>query len=170
MDYMRLQLIMLILRDINLLELLLEQVLESLAVLVESSNTLVELVVGHLVTLELLGKLLLVVNKGYLLDRVLLGSLRLELLGNGLVGVHELLQELGGDGEVITSGQSLDFTNVSEGGTHDNGVVSVLLVVVEDLLDRLDTGVSLTNKAVSLVGVVLLEPVHCDTVRKTHGQ
>lgn len=30
-------------------------------------------------------------------------------------------------------------THVTERGTHDNGLVAVLLVVVEDLLDGLDT-------------------------------
>jgi hypothetical protein len=35
-------------------------------------------------------------------------------------------------------------THVTEGGTHDDGVVAVLLVVVEDLLHGLDTWVSIT--------------------------
>lgn len=52
-----------------------------------------------------------------------------ELLGDGLVGVLELFEELGGDGEVVTSGQLGDFADVSERGTHDDGLVSVLLVV-----------------------------------------
>jgi hypothetical protein len=58
---------------------------------------------------------------------VRLGSV--ELLGDGLGRVLELFEELGGDGEVITSGQLGDFTNVSERGSHDDGLVSVLLVV-----------------------------------------
>ena len=36
-------------------------------------------------------------------------------------------------------------THVTERGTHDNGVIAVLLVVVEDLLDRNDTRVLITN-------------------------
>lgn len=35
-------------------------------------------------------------------------------------------------------------THVAERGTHDNRLVSVLLVVVEDLLYRLNTWVSIT--------------------------
>jgi hypothetical protein len=56
-----------------------------------------------------------------------LGSV--ELLGDGLGRVLELFEELGGDGEVVASGQFGDFTNVSERSTHDDGLVSVLLVV-----------------------------------------
>jgi hypothetical protein len=53
----------------------------------------------------------------------------IELLGDGLGRVLELFEELGGDSEVITSGQLGDFTNVSERSSHDDGLVSVLLVV-----------------------------------------
>ena len=49
--------------------------------------------------------------------------------------------------EVNTS-ESLDLSDVTEGGTHDDGLVPVLLVVVEDLLDGLDTRVF-----VALVGL-----------------
>jgi hypothetical protein len=81
-------------------------------------------------------------------------SLVIELLGDILVRVDELLQELGGDTmtfthtpcesasepvstkttarhprEVVTTGQSLDLTDVSERSTHDDGLVVVLLVV-----------------------------------------
>jgi hypothetical protein len=47
-------------------------------------------------------------------------------------------------------------TYVTEGSTHDDGVVAVLLVVVEDLLHGLDTRVCIT-----LVGLTrrLLVPV-----------
>ena len=46
---------------------------------------------------------------------------------------------------------------VTERSTHDDGVVAVLLIVVEDLLDRLDTRVFLALVAGS--GLVLLVPV-----------
>ena len=93
---------------------------------------------------------------------VRLGSV--ELLGDGLGRVLELFEELGGDGEVITSGQLGDFTNVSERGSHDDGLVSVLLVVaarqlyvhdlvegslLEDLLDGLDSRVGLGSVLLS---------------------
>ena len=48
-------------------------------------------------------------------------------------------------------------TYVAERGTHDDGVVAVLLVVVEDLLNRLDTRVAVAN--VVGAGLVLLVPV-----------
>ena len=46
---------------------------------------------------------------------------------------------------------------VTEGGTHDDRVVVVLLVVVEDLLHGLDTGVRIAD--VILARLVLLVPV-----------
>jgi hypothetical protein len=51
----------------------------------------------------------------------------------GLRGVLELLEKLGGDSEVVASGQRLDLANVSERSAHDDGVVAVLLVVAEVL-------------------------------------
>ena len=41
--------------------------------------------------------------------------------------------------------QLSDFSNVSEGSCHDNGVILVLLVVLVDALDRLDTRVLQVN-------------------------
>ena len=48
-------------------------------------------------------------------------------------------------------------TYVPEGSTHDNGLVSMLLVVVEDLLHGLDTRVLVAG--VGGTGLVLLVPV-----------
>lgn len=59
--------------------------------------------------------------------------------------------------QVITSGQLRDLTNVSEASAHHNGLVSELLVVIEDLLNTLDTRVFLG--AVVLL-VRCLVPVH----------
>ena len=49
------------------------------------------------------------------------------------------------------------MTHVTEGRAHDDGLVAVRLVVVEDLLDGLDTGVLLVF--VGRSGLVLLVPV-----------
>ena len=68
--------------------------------------------------------------------------------------VLELLEKLGGDGEVVASGKLGDLTGVSEGSTHDDGLVTVLLVVVEDLLDRLDSRVG--GSGVLLTGALLV--------------
>ena len=56
-----------------------------------------------------------------------------------------------GDGQVVTASKLGDFTSVTEGSTHDDGVVAVLLVVVENVLDGLNTGV-LLGSVVTLVG------------------
>jgi hypothetical protein len=60
------------------------------------------------------------------------------------------------DGQVVTASKLGDLASVSERGTHNDSVVTKLLVVVEDLLDRLNT-------RVLLLGVLLLggglEPV-----------
>ena len=47
---------------------------------------------------------------------------------NGL-GIVELFEKLGGDRQVIAAGELFDRPNVSEGSTHDNCLVSMLLVV-----------------------------------------
>jgi hypothetical protein len=59
-----------------------------------------------------------------------------------------------GDGQVVTASELSDFTDVTEGGTHDNGLVAKLLVVVEDALDRLDTGVLLLGVVALVSGLV----------------
>lgn len=59
-----------------------------------------------------------------------------------------------GDCEVVAAGKLGDLTNVTERGTHDNGVVAKLLVVVEDGLDGLDTRVLLLGVLLLVVGLV----------------
>lgn len=60
------------------------------------------------------------------------------------------------DGQVVAASKLGDLAGVAERGTHDDGLVAELLVVVEDALDGGDTGVL-------LLGVLLLggglEPV-----------
>jgi hypothetical protein len=94
---------------------------------------------------ELEAEVNLVVKVLALGDIERVGILRVELLGDGLGGVVEVLQKVGGDGQVVTAGKLDDLASVTEGSTHDNGVVVVLLVVVEDVLDGLDTGVLLSS-------------------------
>ena len=45
------------------------------------------------------------------------------------------------NGKVVTSCKFGDFPNVPERGTHDNGLVVVLLVVIEDLANAVHTRV-----------------------------
>lgn len=123
-----------------------------------------ELVESHVVLEQGPSELGLVIEVRDLFNlfTVSLGSV--ELLGDGLGRVLELFEKLGGDGKVITSGQLGDFTNVSERCSHDDGLVSVLLVVatcqlymilnvngilLEDLLDRLDSRVGLGSVLLS---------------------
>lgn len=54
-----------------------------------------------------------------------------------------------GDSEVVASGQLGDLADATERGTHDDGLVVVLLVVVEDGLDA-------GHSWVLLLGVLLL--------------
>ena len=53
------------------------------------------------------------------------------------------------NGEVVAASELGDLANGTERGTHDDGLVAELLVVVEDVTDGLDTGVL-------LLGVLLL--------------
>ena len=53
------------------------------------------------------------------------------------------------NGEVVASSELSNLANGAERSTHDDGLVAVLLVVVEDAADGLDTGVL-------LLGVLLL--------------
>lgn len=100
-----------------------------LTVLGETSDTLVELVESHLVLEHGPSELGLVVKERDLLHLLAVDLGGVELLGDGLGRVLELFEELGGNGEVVASGQLGDFTNVSERSTHDDGLVAVLLVV-----------------------------------------
>lgn len=59
-----------------------------------------------------------------------------------------------GNGEVVAASKLSDLANVTERGTHDNGVVAKLLVVVEDGLDTLDTRVLLLGVVLLVVGLV----------------
>ena len=153
-------------------ELLTEELLEGVAVLGELLDALVQLVERHLLLEQLPAELGLVVDVGDL--GVLLGrgagGLGVELLGDGRGVVLELLEEKSiilklirlddndARGEV-DAGESFDLADVAEGGahTHDDGLVPVLLVVVEDLLHRLHTRVLIAD--VVLARLVLLVPV-----------
>lgn len=80
---------------LRLLDLLTEDVLEGNSIGGEFRDTLAELLGSHLVLVEVEAEGSLVVDVALLLDvkRVGLGSI--ELLGNGLCGVVQLLEEVG---------------------------------------------------------------------------
>jgi hypothetical protein len=140
----------------NLGELFLEDALESDSISSELADTLSELLNSHLVLVEVEAEESLVLDVRLLLDVERRGLRSIELLRDRLGGVEEVLEQVGRDGQVVTASKLSDLASVSERGAHNNGVVTELLVVVEDLLDRLDT-------RVLLLGVLLLggglEPV-----------
>lgn len=80
---------------LNLLQLLLEKVGESDGVSSKLADTLTELLDGHLVLVEVESE------EGLILDVCLLGSVRsggllgVELGGNSVIGVHEVLEQVG---------------------------------------------------------------------------
>lgn len=61
-----------------------------------------------------------------------------------------------GDGQVVTASKLGDLTDAAERGTHDNGLVAELLVVLVNGLDGGDTRVLLLGV---LLFVVSLEPI-----------
>jgi len=139
-------------------QLLPQQRLEGVAILSEFFDALVELVKCHGVLEEGPSELGLVIDERNLGDwSGGSGSGSVKFLGDWRGVVLELLQEGRGNCKEIAAGQSLDLSGVAERSTHDDGLVSVLLVVVVDLADGLNTGVILV--LVSGSGLVLLVPV-----------
>lgn len=61
------------------------------------------------------------------------------------------------DSEVVATSELSDLASVSEGSTHDDGLVAELLVVVEDLNNGLDTRVLLLLVLLLVVGLVPIE-------------
>lgn len=76
-------------------ELLLKDSLEGNGVSSELADTLTELLDGHLVLVEVEAEEGLIVDVGLLLEVQSSGLLSVELLGDGLLGVEELLEQVG---------------------------------------------------------------------------
>ena len=138
------------------LDLLLKNVLQSHGISRKLGDTLTQLLGGH-------GVLVQVEPEQRLVDEVrLAGDVQVrhilagQLLGHAGGRVVQVLQQVGRDGQVVAAGQLGDLTSVPERRAHDNGLVAVLLVVVEDGLHRLDTGVFIGSVLLLVVG---LEPV-----------
>lgn len=138
-------------------------------------DTVTELLHGHLVLVELEAVERLVVEVLKLGQVEVLGVLCVQLGRHLIRGVVQLLQKCRledilvsakalcghekityGNGEVVTASELGDLTNIPERCAHNNSLVSVLLVVVENALHRLDTRVFLGR--VLLLGGSL-EPV-----------
>ena len=100
------------------LELLTEDVLESDTILGELLDTLVELVERHRVLEEVPAELRLIVNVRHL-SNVLRRccSLRIELLGDWVGRLPELLKECGSNGEEVDTGQRLDLAGLVKRGS-----------------------------------------------------
>jgi hypothetical protein len=155
------------------LNLLAEDVLERHRVGGELGNALAQLLDGHLVLVEEEAELGLVVNVRLLLKVERAGLGRIQLLGDIVLRVVELLEQVGlsqkvskfrqtmahytyGDGQVITASKLGNLTDASERRAHDDRLVAKLLVVVENVLDALDAGI--LGRRVLLLGRGL-EPV-----------
>ena len=59
--------------------------------------------------------------------------------------------------QVIATGKLGDFANVPEASAHDNGLVSILLVVIEDGDDTLNPGILLRGEILLLRGLVPIQ-------------
>lgn len=112
---------------------------------------------GHGLLVEVEAELRLVVEVALALNVEGAGVRRLELLGHAVGAVEELLQKVGRNGEVVAASELGDFAHVAERGAHDNGVVVVLFVVVEDLHDGLDARVLLGGVLLLGLGLVPVE-------------
>lgn len=137
-------------------ELALQDVLQGDGVGGELADTLSQLLDGHLVLVEVEAVQGLVADVRLLLDVQRRRGRGVELLGDGLLGVEQLLEQGRGDGQIVAASQLGDLTRVAEGGAHDDGLVAELLVVVVNALDGGHTRVLLLG--VLLLGVCL-EPV-----------
>ena len=73
-----------------------------------------------------------------------------------------------GNRQIITPGQLRDLADVAERGTHDDGLVVVFLVVVEDALHALDAGV-LVGREVLLHGCLVPVEDAADKGRDEEG-
>jgi hypothetical protein len=114
-------------------------------------NAFVELLSGHLILVQVKVEGSLIVEIALLLNIERGGVGSIKLLDKGVFGVLELLEEVGltsvgmwsfkrqlstyGDGKVVAASEFGNLPNRAKGGTHDDGLVAKLLVVVEDLAD-----------------------------------
>lgn len=139
-------------KRINLsLDLGLEELLQGNSISSELGDTLTQLLNSHSLLVEVEAEMNLVVEVLALRDVKRSSAGSVKLLGHSSSRVVQVLQQVGGDGQVVTASKLGDLTSVTERGTHDDGLVTVLLVVIEDILDGLDTGV-LLGGVVALVG------------------
>lgn len=138
------------------MDLLLQELLQSNGVSSKLGDTFPQLLRRHRVLVQLEPEQRLVLQVRPLGDVQRGRLLALQLLGHCRVGVVQVLQQVGRDGQVVTPGQLGDLARVPERSTHDDGLVAMLLIVVEDALHRLDTGVLL---GAILLLVRRLEPV-----------
>jgi hypothetical protein len=125
----------------------------------------VEFVECHLVLKKRPAEFRFIVHIGDFGNRIgMRSNLCVELLRNRIGAVLELLKEPRRDSEEVNTRECLDLadlerirqtevsewelegrlqawieTDVTEGCTHNDGVIAVLFVVIEDALDRLDT-------------------------------
>mmetsp|Transcript_3423 Transcript_3423/g.5669 ORF Transcript_3423/g.5669 Transcript_3423/m.5669 type:complete len:205 (+) Transcript_3423:264-878(+) len=89
------------------------------------------------------------------------------MLGHLLLRRRELVQKSWRNSEAVASGKLQNFVRVAEGCAHDDGVVSVLLVVVVDGRYRLNTRIFFWLESIDTL--ILLVPIH-DTTDKRRNE
>mmetsp|Transcript_7486 Transcript_7486/g.16559 ORF Transcript_7486/g.16559 Transcript_7486/m.16559 type:complete len:275 (+) Transcript_7486:117-941(+) len=118
------------------------------------SNTVGQLFRGHWVLIHHPAKCFFVhVNLFNLHEGRLAGF---QLFGNGNLRSREFVQQFGRNGQSVAAAQFRDLILITERGSHDNGVVSVLFVVVVDLSDTNDAGVLLGLESVNALGLFVI--------------
>merc|ERR1711971_25910 len=136
----------------SLAEFLSDDCLELLGVGSKAPDAGAELLHGHLVHIVKPAEAGLVqVDQGVSRGVSTSHALDLHSLGHPV----ELGKELGADGEGVTAAEGEHLPGVPEAGSHHNGLVSMLLVVAEDLPDTLDARI-LLRIFISLPGLGLV--------------
>lgn len=156
------------------LKLLPEDRLQSFRIGSELADALAELVDSHRLFVEIEAEERLIVKVLLLLNVERGGCRSIELLGNIFLAVVQLLKERRlrlcqqmtlasqtqstySNGEVVAASELSNLALVTEACTHDDGLVAVFLVVVEDAAHTLDTGVLLSRVLLLVLGLVPVE-------------
>lgn len=78
-------------------------------------------------------------------------------MGTSKTEIPENNRETYRDSEVVAASELRDLASVTEGSAHDDSLVTELLVVVVDVLDRLDTRVLRRSVLLVVGGLVPVE-------------
>lgn len=142
---------------LSLLNLLPQDALQRNRISSELADPLAQLVHRHRLLVEVESEQRLIVEIALLLNIQALRLIPNQLLRHLVLAVIQLLQKIRRNGQIIAPSQLSDLANVSEAGTHDDSLVAILLVVVEDGLHGLDTWILLLGVVLLRAGLVPVE-------------